>query len=44
MTANPIRKTGLVAKARSKLATNSPINTTTIPDTATMNLILLLMH
>jgi hypothetical protein len=30
MAANPIMKAGVVAKARSKIATNSPINTTTV--------------
>ncbi len=45
MTANPNMKAGLVAiKARSKTATNSQVNTTTIPVIATMNLVLLLMH
>jgi hypothetical protein len=44
MAANPIMKAGLVAKARSKIATNSQINTTTIPVRATMSLVLLLMH
>jgi len=44
-TANPMMKAGLVAaKARSKTATNSQINTTTIPVRATMSLVLLLMH
>jgi hypothetical protein len=42
MAANPIMKAGL--KARSKIATNSQINTTTIPVRATMSLVLLLMH
>jgi hypothetical protein len=38
-------KAGLVvAKARSKIATNSQINTTTIPVRATMSLALLRMH
>jgi hypothetical protein len=44
MAANPIMKAGLVANARSKMATNSQINTTTIPVRATMSLVLLLMH
>ena len=44
MAANPIMKAGVVAKARSKIATNSPINTTTVPVSATMSLVLLLMH
>ncbi len=45
MTANPMMKAGLVAaKARSKTATNSQINTTTIPVRATMGLVLPLMH
>jgi hypothetical protein len=38
-------KAGLVAaKARSKIATDSMINTTTIPERATMSLVLLRMH
>lgn len=43
MAANPRRKAGLVAKPRSKIATNSPINTTAIPVSATMSLVLLLI-
>jgi hypothetical protein len=44
MTANPIMKTGLVVtKARSKIATNSQINTTTIPERATMSFVFLCM-
>jgi hypothetical protein len=37
-------KAGLVAKVRSKIATNSQINTTTIPVRAAMSLVLRLMH
>jgi hypothetical protein len=45
MAANPMMKTGLVAnKVRSNTATNSQINTTTIPVRATMSLALRLMH
>ena len=44
MAANPIKKAGLVTEALSKIATNSQINTTTIPVRATMSLVLLLMH
>jgi len=44
MAANPTMKAGMVAKERSKVATNSQINTTTIPVIATMNLVLLLTH
>jgi hypothetical protein len=44
MAANPTMKAGLEAKARSKAATNSQINTTTIPVRATMSFVLLLMH
>jgi hypothetical protein len=36
-------KTGLAAKARSKIASNAQINTTTIPVRATMSFVLLLM-
>ena len=44
MAANPIMKAGLVAKARwKKIASNSQINTTTIPARAMMSLVLLLM-
>lgn len=44
MAANPMMKAGLVAKARSKISTNSQINTTAIPVRATVSLALLLMH
>jgi len=44
MAANPIKMAGLVAKARSQIATDSQIKTTTIPVRATMSLVLLLMH
>jgi hypothetical protein len=44
MAANPRMKTGLAAKARSKITTNSNINTTTNPARATMSLVLLLMN
>jgi hypothetical protein len=44
MAANPIMKAGLVAKARSKIATNSQINTIIIPARATISLVLLFMR
>ena len=44
MAANPMMKAGRVAKARSKIATNSQINTAAIPVRATISLVLLLMH
>jgi hypothetical protein len=44
MAANPTMKAGLEAKVRSKTATNSQINTTTIPVRATMSFVLLLMY
>ena len=44
MAANPAMKAGLEANARSKTATNSQINTTTIPVRAKMSFVLLLMH
>jgi len=44
MAANPMMKAGLLTKARSKIATNSQTNTTTIPVRGTMSLVLLLMH
>jgi hypothetical protein len=40
MAANPTIKAGLVAKARSKTATDWQINTTTIPARATISFVL----
>jgi hypothetical protein len=44
MAANPIMTAGIVAKARSKITTNSQINTTAIPVRGMKTLVLLLMH